>query len=212
MSSMPSKHHPSIGGIRILPPMQASRRICTRFYVGAALIGPSCMHATPKELTRYLRPRPSRWILAILPTMVPMRLGCCCDAVVTEVAAAAAVLVPPACPSSLVPCAAAAAAWEASASFGAASDDRSAPPDVPKRAADAILPNMMAENRVESSRFLSIVFSRFSDCSTAREDTGERRGRKMMKQAANDCIPQSSKSNRSFESAALFCIHAFLIR
>ena len=75
--------------------------------------------------------------------MVPMRLGCCCAAVVTEAAAAAA-LVPPAeaaGPSSLVPC----AAWVASASFVAVSDDKSAPPDVPRRAADAILPNMMVE-------------------------------------------------------------------
>ena len=89
--------------------------------------------------------------------MVPMRLGCCWAAVVSEVAAAAAALVP----SSLVPCVAAvAAAWVALASFVAASDDRSAPPDVPKRAADVILPNMMAaEIRVESSRYLSIVCS-----------------------------------------------------
>ena len=82
--------------------------------------------------------------------MTPMRLGCCCAAVVPAAAAAddegAAVLVvmpvpPPAGPS-LVP----RGAWLllALASFAAASDDRSALPGAPRRAADAILPNMMA--------------------------------------------------------------------
>ena len=91
------------------------------------------MAKTPApKLTRYLRPRPSLWILAILPTMTPMRLGCCCAAVVPAAAAAddegAAVVmpVPPPAGPSLVP----RGAWLllALASF----------------AADAILPNMMA--------------------------------------------------------------------
>ena len=107
------------------------------------------MAKTPApKLTRYLRPRPSLWILAILPTMTPMRLGCCCAAVVPAAAAAddegAAVVmpVPPPAGPSLVP----RGAWLllALASFAAASDDRSAPPGAPRRAADAILPNMMA--------------------------------------------------------------------
>ena len=82
--------------------------------------------------------------------MIPMRLGCCCAAVVPAAAAAAnddeAVVVtpvpPPAAGPSLVP----RGAWLllALASFVAASDDRSAPLDAPRRAADAILPNMMA--------------------------------------------------------------------
>jgi len=78
--------------------------------------------------------------------MIPMRLGCCCAAVVPAAAAAdkeAAVVmpVPPAVPS-LVP----RGAWLllVLASFVAASDDRSAPLVAPRRAADAILPNMMA--------------------------------------------------------------------
>ena len=107
------------------------------------------MAKTPApKLTRYLRPRPSLWILAILPTMTPMRLGCCCAAVVPAAAAAddegAAVVmpVPPPAGPSLVP----RGAWLllALASFAAASDDRSAPPGALRRAADAILPNMMA--------------------------------------------------------------------
>ena len=118
--------------------------------------------------------------------MVPMRLGCCCAAMVIEVAATAAALVPPpAGPSSLVPCTAVAAAWLASA----ASDDRSAPPDAPRRAADAILPNMMAESRVESFPVNYAVSDR------SRGYLGTAAKGKMMKQA-NDWAQQSSKSNR----------------